>query len=236
MKQLCVLILTLGVTISCFAEETSNADTDNTSPIGQRYIRDYIYVPLRTGDSSSHRIVHKGLKSGTEVTLIKENVDGSYGYVKTNSGIEGWMPTQYLMDTIPTSVKLTQAESSLEKLSAQAGPDAVKLVDVQAKNDELAANMHTLEETNNTLSRELEHIKSLSSDKINLNEENKKLLLQYENSKREKDTLTAENQSLKDQLSQNTFINGAIAVILGMLGTIIIQYFAKSKKRHSDWA
>lgn len=109
-------------------------------------------------------------------------------------------------------------------------------VDPGKQNEELKANLQDLQNSNNALSLELEHIKSLAADEMKLNEDNKKLLMQYETAKRENNTLNAENQSLKEQLKQNTFINGAIAVVLGMLSTLIIQYFARSKKRYSDWA
>ena len=37
------------------------------------YIRDTLYVPLRGGQSSEHRILHKGIPSGTELELLEVN-------------------------------------------------------------------------------------------------------------------------------------------------------------------
>ncbi|MEX1236901.1 MAG: hypothetical protein WD994_01390, partial [Pseudomonadales bacterium] len=39
------------------------------------YIRDTLYVPLRGGQSSEYRILHRGVKSGTPLELIEENAD-----------------------------------------------------------------------------------------------------------------------------------------------------------------
>ncbi len=210
--------------------------TVNVTPVGKRYIKDFILVPLRSGDTPGHKIVHKGIKSGALVTVLKVNESSQYSLIKTAEGIEGWLPNQYLMEEMPSIVKLSQAEDTIAKLSTHAGPNALGLLELQKKNDELANNLHTLEETNNSLVRELEHIKSLSTDQIKLHDDNKKLISQYEESKRIQDTVTAQNQSLESQLRQNTFINGAIAVILGILATLIIQHLTKSNKRYSDWA
>lgn len=210
--------------------------TENAISVGKRYIKDFILVPMRSGDTPGHKIIHKGLKSGTSVSLLKVNEGSQYSLVKTAEGIEGWIPNQYLMEDIPNIVKLAQAQDTIAKLSTRAGPNALNLVELQKKNDELVKNLQTLEETNNALTRELEYVKSLSADEMKLHEENKKLISQYEESKRIQDTVTAENQSLESQLRQNTFINGAIAVILGILATLIIQHLTKSNKRYSDWA
>jgi SH3 domain protein len=248
MKRFSFLALALVISGFSFAEEPTSTNAPATSPIetttvaapaaviGKRYIKDYILVPLRSGDTPGHKIIHKGIKSGTLLTVLKVNEASQYSLVKTSDGAEGWLPNQYLMEETPSIVKLAQAQDTITRLSAAAGPDALNLLDLQKKNDELANNLRTLEETNNALARELEHIKSVSADEVKLHEDNKKLISQYEESKRLQDTVTAENQSLESQLRQNTFINGAIAVILGILATLIIQHLTKSNKRYSDWA
>ena len=44
-----------------------------------------------------------------------------------------------------------------------------------------------------------------------------------------------ENQRLEENLKNDDFINGALAVIFGIIVTLIIQYLAKSNKRSSEW-
>ena len=110
------------------------------------------------------------------------------------------------------------------------------LLTLQKHNKELEMHLLELQNANNALSLELDHVKALAADPLKVSEENKRLVAQYEATKRENNTLVAENQDLKDQVKQNTFINGSIAVILGMLATLMIQHLIRSKKRYSDWA
>jgi SH3 domain protein len=208
----------------------------NPAGLGQRYVKDFIIIPLRSADSAGSKIVHPGLKSGTAVKLLQVNNTTKYSLVKTAEGVEGWIGNQFLMAETPATVKLAEAEATIKRLIDHASPDAQNSMSFEAKYQELLNKVKNLEDTNNTLSRELEHVKSLSGTEVKLSEDNKKLVVEADAAKRVNDTLMTENQSLKDQLTRNTFINGAIAVILGILATLIIQHFARSKKRYSDWA
>ena len=62
------------------------------------YIRDTLYVPLREGESSEHRIIHRGIKSGTALERLKINEQTGYTRVQTGKGLEGWLLTQYLVE------------------------------------------------------------------------------------------------------------------------------------------
>ncbi len=99
---------------------------------------------------------------------------------------------------------------------------------VKQQRDELAAN---LDET----SKELARIQTLSSNAISLDEENKRLLKELEQAKNQLDTLKADNVRLNDTIKRNEFMNGAFAVLLGIIATLVIQYFQRTRRR-SDWA
>ena len=218
--------------------ENAAPQTLNTSePLEDvpRYIRDYLYVPLRSGNSSSHRIVHKGLKSGTQVSLLQTDEESGYSLIRTSRGTEGWLRTQYLLENPTASIRLKQAENTIAQLSNEAGPMSERLINLENKNQQSISNIKQLERKNNTLTKELERIKSLSKNVVSLDDENKNLLADNELMRNERDSLKAENQRLEDQLKRDEFINGALAIILGMIATLAIQYFTGSKRR-SDWA
>ena len=62
------------------------------------YVRDEIYVPLRGGQSTEHRILHKGIRSGTSLNRMEINEDSGYTHVKLENGLEGWIQSQYLSE------------------------------------------------------------------------------------------------------------------------------------------
>lgn len=237
MKQFCFttficLICQLGLIQNGLAE----GETSSSSPIGEpRYISDVIYVPLRSGQSNSHRILHKGLKSGTQVTLLEENEESGFSLVRTSNGIEGWLRSQYLEKSPTASIKLAEAQRTIQRLSSEAGPLSEQLLKAEAENQQLSRNLEQAERENNHLNKELERIKNLSANAVNLDEDNKNLLKQNEMYKNERDTLKAENQRLQEELKNDDLLNGAYILLLGIIATLVVQYFTNTKRR-SEWA
>ena len=76
-------ILVVGLLVGSVFSQLSFAETV--------YIRDTIYVPLRGGQSSEHRILHKGIASGTALELLEVNDDTGFSQVRTASGMQGWI-------------------------------------------------------------------------------------------------------------------------------------------------
>ena len=62
------------------------------------YVRDTLYVPLRGGATAEHRILHKGIRSGTAMELLEADPESGYSRVRMGDGLEGWIQSQYLVD------------------------------------------------------------------------------------------------------------------------------------------
>ena len=236
-----IIGLLLVFSMHLVAQDTESASTtsDTTgmlSPIGERYIRDYLFVPLRSGESSSHRIVHKGLKSGTYVNLLKTSEDGKYSLVRTSKNKEGWLPSQYLVEEPTAAIKLKEAQSLIQQLTSEAGPISERLVKAEELNRNLSNDLEKLKRENNNLRKELDHIKGLSSNVLKLDEAHKSLMKEFEVVKNKRDTLVIETQQLEEKLKSDEFLNGALAVIFGIIATLIIQYLTRTRRRSSEWA
>ncbi|MBT8149487.1 MAG: hypothetical protein KJO24_06115, partial [Gammaproteobacteria bacterium] len=52
----------------------------------QGYVADVFYVPLHSGKSTKHRIVHRGLKTGTPLTILEADDEAGFTRVRTNGG------------------------------------------------------------------------------------------------------------------------------------------------------
>ena len=234
MKKLSILFVLLCLSSVSIAQEESTI-TEALTPLGERYVRDYLFVPLRSGATSGHRVVHKGLKSGTLVTLLKVDETANYSLVRTSKGTEGWIPSQYLIEEPTAEIKLKQAQTTISQLTSEAGPISERLINQEKTNQQLDKQVKTLERQNNQLQKELERIKNLSKNAVQLDEQNNSLRKELESVKNKRDTLSAENQRLEDNLKHEGFFNGVFAVILGILATLAIQYLNQSRKR-SEWA
>jgi len=56
------------------------------------YISDEYRVPLRKSPCPRCSILHRGIKSGSALTLVETNDEG-WSHVKTKGGMDGWMPS-----------------------------------------------------------------------------------------------------------------------------------------------
>ena len=197
-----------------------------------RYISDVLYVPMRSGASSKNRIVHKGLKSGTKVTLLA--TEDGWSQIKTSRGTVGWMQNRYLSAEPTAQIKLARAQQQIQQLSASSGPMSEKLLKAQQYIDELESQQQAHTVQLNTLNKELERVRNLSANELAINENNKQLMQQNDDMRNQLDTLRAENTRLSQELRSNSFMYGALTIILGIIITLIVQNFSRSKRR-SEW-
>ncbi len=238
--RLTFFMMALWLCSTAFAETANQSDTNTAtvsppSVIGQRYIRDYILVPVRSGQSEAYRILHRGVRSGSKVDLLQTNDETGYSQIRLKGGIVGWIQSQYLQSEPTADIRLEEANRMISRLSSVSGSTGEKLLELENENQSLK---QTLEQTQTTLDstqKELAHIQSLSANAIALDEENQRLLKESEGIKNQRDTLKADNARLSESLQRSDFMNGAIAVILGIIATLVIQYFYRSRKR-TDWA
>lgn len=196
-----------------------------------RYISDKVYVPMRAGKGPNYRIVHRGLPSGTELTLLEQ--DEEYSLVRTRRGLEGWVPNQYLTAEPIAEIQLQRTRKQLEELQQRHDELKEKLAKAVRTGSAASDNVAALEEDNARLSAELENIKRVSADAIKLDQEYKKLTESYQVLKDQVDVLQSENARLRDNHENEAFLNGALAVVIGVLIAIIVPRL-KPKKR-SEW-
>ncbi|MCR8923343.1 TIGR04211 family SH3 domain-containing protein [Dasania sp. GY-MA-18] len=199
-----------------------------------RYIRDTLFVPLRSGQSYKHRIVHKGLVSGTPLTLLEVSEDEDYSRVKTQDGIEGWIQTQYLSDEPSARSQLESLNLQNAKLKTQSSELKKELNEINNKYKAAKAAVAQLSKSQQNSEQELAEIKAISANAIRLNSENQTLLQQTQELQNKVDMLTTDNQHLNDKLDNDAFLNGAFAVLIGVFITLLVPRLWPSKS--SEWA
>ncbi|MEJ2443346.1 MAG: TIGR04211 family SH3 domain-containing protein [Exilibacterium sp.] len=213
-------VLLLSSTKQVFAQET-------------RYISDQIYVPLRSGNGNQYRIINRGLPSGTKLLLLEE--DGEWSRVKTEKGIEGWVPNHYLQNEPVAKSKLAQAEEKIVELLDLNEQLESQLNQIQAQNQELDTTASNSQTQAQQLRDELIQIKQISADAIELHQRHQALLKQQQLLQTEIDVLEAENERLENKSLHTWFLYGAGAVLLGVLIAVIVPRL-RPRKRHSEWA
>ncbi len=198
-----------------------------------RYISDKIYVPLRVGDGSKYRIVHRGLPSGTQLELLESNEDSGYSKVKTRSGTEGWLPSHYLVESPVARTRLQETEGKLAKISEANKTLREQLKNTTQSSEKTASVVEQLERENSALSEELDALKRISANAVKLDSDNRRLLESNQMLSSEVDVLKTDNARLRENKENEFFLNGAFAVLIGVMIALIAPRMMP--KRRSEW-
>ena len=200
-----------------------------------RYITDELHVPMRSGQGNEFRILHRGLPSGTKLTLLQDSPDTGWAQVRTPGGEEGWVRRQYLESEPVAKIKLEKAQEKLRHIESLQGNLGVEVRRLEEENGKLSTALKTEQERATQLAKELKELKALSADAVTLNQRHQKLLNQHELLKQKQSMSEAEIQRLSGSETQKWYMYGAISVLIGALITMIAPR-VRPRKRHSEWA
>ena len=223
-----ILSITLSLSFFLIAVQKTYA-ADET-----RYISDILYVPMHSGKTTKHRIVHKGLRTGTALTLLDFDKKAGFSRVKTAGGTVGWIQNQFLSSTPVARTLLAKEKQNTSALRKKLAALREQTQNISQSHSEFKQQVKTLSSRNQKLTNELTGIKKISSNAINLDSNNRELLKKNEMLKIEITKLQSDNARLSDKSDKAWFIRGAFAVILGALLAIILPRF-KPKEKHSEW-
>ena len=79
-------------------------------------------------------------------------------------------------------------------------------------------------------------LKQISGKAVELDTSNRRLVEESENLRAEVDMLEAENLRLQDKLKSEDFINGALAVLMGVFITLVVPRLWPKRRKSSSWA
>lgn len=197
-----------------------------------QYIVDQLTVPLRRGPSNGHKIIHAGLPSGTALEILNEDKASGFTEVRTPSGTEGWVPTQFLTAEPAARDRLAAASKRIEALTAELATSRQSAQKETSARNSAEGVSNDLNKTVKRLENELAEIRRVSANAVATYEENKQL--------KEKNMalMTASNdqaqqlQMLKSNSQQTWLLSGGGLVVLGLT----IGAFLKSRpKKRTNW-
>ena len=198
-----------------------------------RYIRDTLYITLRSEQSNRSEVVYKGLVSGSEVHLLEVSEDTDYSLVSTQDGVEGWVQTQYLVDKPTSSLLLKKASAELTQLKEERGRLLEQLNTLESEYVDSQSTLESLAIQSSQQQDELSEIKAISSDVLTLDSENTGLMRLNLELKNQLQVMRVENKELQDSIENDKFLNGAYAVLIGVFITLLIPRLRRSRKK--EW-
>ena len=197
------------------------------------YISDEYRVPLRKSPCPRCSILHRGIKSGSALTLVETNDEG-WSHVKTRGGMDGWMPSHYLQKDLPARDQLAATKAKYESLQSKHLAQSNDLKSLKKDHSQLVAELKNTQSSRDGINTELKNIKKISSNAISINQQNRELLERNGILQSEIDILTAANERLTNSERNTWFLYGVFAVVMGAVLTLIIPRL-KRRKRFSEW-
>jgi SH3 domain protein len=192
-----------------------------------RYVNDELIINLRTGQGNTYRIL-RTLPSGTPLEVLEENEQ--YTLVRTSDGIEGWVGSQYLVNTPIARDRLVQAEKRLGQLQAEKQQLQQTLAELKQEKGTVEKEQRTLSAEAENLGQELERLRKVAARPIELDRENSSLKEQLRSLQNEINQLTSENARLQDSTRQEWFLTGGGVLFGGILLGLILPMLRRRKK------
>jgi SH3 domain protein len=196
------------------------------------WISDEFTVPVRSGPSDGHRIVHRGLPSGTELQVLGVDAAAGYTHVRTSGDLDGWISSQYLVKEPIARIQLATANNKIQALDKQLAQRNESLSELRSTSSEATSNGDRLAAQVGQLEAELAELKRVSSDAIGEHARNQELTSLNARLRAEVDDLTEESQRLEDNAEQRWLAVGGALVIGGLLAGVAI----KARPRRSGWS
>jgi len=200
-----------------------------------RYVSDKQYVPLRSGAGNEYRIIHRGLISGTRLSVSRTSGDGEWTEVTSDAGLTGWIRSQYLMSEMPAQQRLSVATRKIEKSGEESADLSTQLKTLETEREDLVVRLDASENGLELVRQELHQLKQISGKAVQLDTSNRRLVEEAENLRSEVEMLQAEKQRLTDKLDNEDFMNGTLAVLLGVIIALVAPRLAPKRRKNSSW-
>jgi SH3 domain protein len=210
---------------------------------GPLYVSDEVFIVLHAGPGTSYRWLGR-LTPGTELSPVDgdsaasaaEDPDQEWQQVTTTRGTTGWVRREFLSRAKPAQARLPELEQDLSTLRQRNQTLQDELQTIRADSAALDEEANTASAELAATQAELAQLKSISGRAVQLDEENRELVQTVETLRTEVDMLQVDNQRLQENLRSSAFIDGALAVLLGVLITLVVPRLWPRRRSSSSWA
>lgn len=201
----------------------------------QRYISDEVFVVLHAGPGTNYRWLGK-LTPGTPLTERGSSDDGEWVEVITERGTEGWVRSEFVTSATPALVRVPSLERQLddaERTTSELRATVTKLNEDLDALDGLQSDTATQLQS---VTEELAQLRQISGSAVETAEQNRRLVTEAESMRTTIDTLEADNQRLQERVRSSAFLDGALAVLLGVIITLVVPRLWPRRKSSYSWA
>lgn len=200
-----------------------------------RYISDDVFIVLHAGPGANYRWLGR-LIPGTELVEQRRSTDGNWAEVRTRRGTLGWVQAEYLASEPPAQARLPAVVRQLEDAQRDGADLRRNLTAARAERDALRAQLDESSAALQRVSEELAQLRQVSGSAVETAEDNRRLVEETTALRMNLNTLRADNQRLQDRVRSSAFIDGALAVLLGVIIAVVVPRLWPKRRGSSSWA
>jgi len=197
-----------------------------------RYVSDELVITVRTGPSTRNAII-RNLNTGDAVTILEVNEAEGYSRVRTDTGVEGWVLTQYLTDTPAARDRLVTAERQLAQARERVSELESRVAELGDQLATITQRMQEAESAASDLGSELADVRNVSANALTIRDQNESLRRRLNERDQMVEQLTLENANLSGRANREWFLLGAGVLVAGMVIGLIAP--SLRRKRRTDW-
>ena len=196
------------------------------------WIGDTIYVPVRAGAGTGFRIVHRGLRSGTQVEILTWDQGADWVQIRVGE-TEGWVESQYMSRQPIARIQLERAQQRVQNLERELAEVRGTLNEVTTERDRFSQQASDLNQNLSARGEELEQLQQVAADPLRLDRANRKLNEDLSLLRTELDQVKAENALLRND---RTF-QGWMFALLTIFGGMSLGWYFKSRanRQRTSW-
>jgi SH3 domain protein len=221
MKTLLTSIALISTLLGPFiinAEENRLANsTHNNQTL---YVDDELWITVRAEpDTEAERVAV--IQSGTRMTVLNYTEGEDFAQVRTENDHTGWVLVRYLTSEPVASLRLAQVEKNLTRLQETNNQLNDTLSKLKTEKRELDERTQELDNKNKILNKDLDEIRTISSDAVQTFQQKQTLLQELNTQKENLGKLEEDNHSLSSRLMMFTIGAGVFGLLAGLyIGTI----------------
>lgn len=218
-KSLSLFFILISLSISVNAESV--------------FVTDTIKFTLRSDENNRSKIL-KMVPTGTMLSLIDVNTDSGYSFVRTDTGVEGYILTRHTKNRPVSSWYLKKATKKLASLQKKHDSIKKELDALKKGNTSTRSSNKSLTNERNSLSKDLKELRQTAANALQLKHQRDKLEERVISVERELQQVKRENMTLEDSANQDWFLYGGILSLLGVLFGFILPKLSWHRKS-SNW-
>lgn len=199
------------------------------------YVSDSLLVPVRSGAGNQYRIVHRGISTGTPLTVYDRSEDGEWVEIETRGGTRGWIPIQYLLTAPPAVLLLADRDVQLTKMRNEIDKLRSTLASTESAASEAGGNVAQLQAELETTKNTLTELTRISGAAVALDTQNRQMTTDLETQRSQAELLRLENVRLQERIDSAQLLDGAFAVLLGVIIAILLPRLWPRRRRQDGW-